>query len=61
MINPIVKIQRFGAYDLNYRKHPNNPVTRSQVEDKSVVPEPSCVVNISKEYYAMMNCFTATN
>jgi hypothetical protein len=61
MINPIVKIQGFGEYDLNYRKHPNKPVTRPQVEDESVVPEPSCVVNISKEYYAMMNCFTATN
>ena len=30
-------------------------------EDESVVPEPSCVVNISKEYYMMMDSFTATN
>ena len=60
-VNPIDKAYGFESYALIHNAHPNKPVTHLQVENGSIVPEPSCVVNISKEYYAMMNCFTATN
>jgi hypothetical protein len=54
VINPVDKSRNFKSYDSNRNTVTYKPVTNSQVLNVRIIAEPSCVINISKDYYMMM-------